>query len=309
VEEYVPPIVLNRDSGNWFGSINILNILYEFCKFKVTVVVEACISYQKIDINGYIDYLQTMISVHGARIAHRVCYSIVHKRQLHKLDLPFAANMPLSSNAWDFHLLEKDDLRVAAELITIHMNDKETTIDMNWFVRPFVQFGFRSRSGRRLSYPSMKLTSDSCIVGATVRGSSEIVGVVELCLDQPQGRLSPSMRSIFRSRTVSDYEQPYLCNLFVSKQHRRKGLAKLMCELSEELVQIHWNRNVMYLHVEKNNVTAQALYEGMGYRIVTPELSETQKIRHGVDDVFYYSNPLKLLWAAKKSDVIDENLN
>mmetsp|Transcript_3463 Transcript_3463/g.3612 ORF Transcript_3463/g.3612 Transcript_3463/m.3612 type:complete len:273 (-) Transcript_3463:187-1005(-) len=250
-----------------------------------------------------------MISVYGARIAHRVCYSIVHKRQLHKLDLAFAANMPLSSNAWDFHLLEKDDLSAAAELITIHMNDNETTVvGMNWFVQPLVQFGFRSRSGSRLSYPSMKLNSESCILGATIKGSLEIVGCVELCLDQPEGRLSPSMRSIFRSSTVSDYEQPYLCNLFVSKHHRRKGLARLMCQLSEELVQIHWNRNVMYLHVEKKNVTAHALYEGMGYRIVTPELSEIQKIRHGVDDVLYYSNPLKLLWSVKKSDVIDENL-
>jgi ribosomal protein S18 acetylase RimI-like enzyme len=277
----------------------------------VTVVVaEAHISCQQIDINDNVDYLQLMISVYVARMAHRVGHSIMLNRQLHKLDLPFAANMPPSSNEWDFHLLEKDDIPAASEMILMHMNVNQTTlVEMNWLVGPLIRYGFRSRSGTRLSYPSMILTTDSLILGATVRGTSDMVGFVELCLDQPQGRLSPTIKSIFRSNTVSDYEQPYLCNLFVSKYHRRKGLAKLLCELSEELVQIHWNRNVMYLHVEKSNVTAQALYEGMGYTIVTPELSEFEKIRHGVDDVFYYSNPLKLLWAVKKPDVIDENLN
>ena len=38
---------------------------------------------------------------------------------------------------------------------------------------------------------------------------------------------------------------------------RRKGLGRLICDLCEELVQIHWNKNIMYLHVEQDNMAAQ----------------------------------------------------
>lgn len=239
--------------------------------------------------------------MYGARMAHRVCHSIIFSRQLHKLELPFAANMPASSDEWDFHLLEIDDLVAASELVVLLINETGATYEeLNWFVRRFAKLGYRSRSGRRLYSPNMTLTSDSCILGATRRGTSDIIGVAEICVDRPRGRLSPLMKSIFRSNTVSKDEEPYLCNLFISKLHRRKGLARLMCELSEELVQLHWNKSVMYLHVEKSNVAAQALYIGMGYEVATPELSEIEKKIYGVDGAFYYSNQLKLQWDVKK---------
>lgn len=55
----------------------------------------------------------------------------------------------------------------------------------------------------------------------------------------------------------------------------------------------------MYLHVEQNNFAAQNLYSGMGYELVTPEMSFTEKKLAGTDDMVYLSHSLELMWDKK----------
>jgi phosphoribosyl-AMP cyclohydrolase len=81
-------------------------------------------------------------------------------------------------------------------------------------------------------------------------------------------------------------------------------LGKLICELSEELVQIHWDREIMYLHVEQSNTAAQALYLGMGYELATPGLSAWEKKMEGIENILYYSNSLKRHWVKKADQVL-----
>jgi hypothetical protein len=82
----------------------------------------------------------------------------------------------------------------------------------------------------------------------------------------------------------------------VADKHKRKGLGKMLCQLCEELVQIHWGKDVMYLHVEQRNSAAQALYKGLGYTIVTPGLSAWERKLHGMEGILYYSKPLRRRW-------------
>lgn len=59
---------------------------------------------------------------------------------------------------------------------------------------------------------------------------------------------------------------------------------------------MHWEKDIMYLHVEQNNTAAQALYLGMGYELVTPGLSAWEKKMEGIENILYYSKPLVRRW-------------
>lgn len=251
--------------------------------------------------------------------------------RLHRLitELPLREHMPAASKQWDFHLLETSDLKEASELalecfysprITLSLEgmtgvekwlwggitnlystvDKSDTRNGNYL-------GMKSRSGNRLSAPSFKLTSDSFILAATPAGQeyskvpAEIAAIVEICIEMPGGKLAPPIANPFRPKTVKEEDQPYLCNLCVGKAYRRRGLGRLICELSEELVQIHWKRKEMYLHVEQSNIAAQKLYLGMGYELVTPGLSAWEKKMEGIENILYYSNDLVRKWDGSRT--------
>ena len=257
---------------------------------------------------------------------------------LHKLEkeLPSRDLMPASSKDWDFHLLETSDLRAASELALECFYTPRLTLSLSgmsntekWIWGGIINFygavdrsdtrngnylGMKSRSGNRLSRPSLSLTTDSFILVATPAGNQKGVGppelaaIVEICVEKPGGKLAPPIANPFRKKVARDDEQPYLCNLCVGEAYRRRGLGRLICELAEELAQIHWDRKVMYLHVEKSNTAAQALYLGMGYQLVTPGLSAWEKKMEGIENILYYSNNLKRLWDGKRIDELPTDL-
>jgi hypothetical protein len=257
---------------------------------------------------------------HRAPLAHRTVL------QLHKLELelpPYQVR-PLAAKDWDFHLLETRDLAEASELALECFYSPRLTLNLDgmseaekWVWGGVINFytavdksdtrngnylGMRSRSGGRLSSPTLSLSTDSFILVATPvtnlsdRSKPEIAAIVEICVEQPGGKLAPPVANPFRSKVAKDSEQPYLCNLCVGKAYRRRGLGKLICELSEELVQMHWNKDMMYLHVEQSNRAAQALYLGMGYQLVSPGLSAWEKKMEGMENILYYSNRLRRQW-------------
>lgn len=246
--------------------------------------------------------------------------------RLYKLDaeLPPRSFMPSLAEDWDFHLLERGDIAEAAELAVQCFYSPRLSLNLDgmsdvekWLWGGIINFygnldrsdtrngnylGFRSRSGKRLSEPSLALSTDSFILVATPAakvGDSrkpEIAAIVEICAELPGGKLAPPIANPFRSRIVQELDKPYLCNLCVKKSYRRRGLGRLICELAEELVQIHWSKNVMYLHVEQSNSAAQAMYLGMGYQLVTPGLSAWEKKMEGMENILYYSNTLNRQW-------------
>ena len=266
------------------------------------------------------------VSINNHEFCNRAHSADTSSLKLHRLDkeLPLRENMPSSAKDWDFHLLETADLKAASELALECFYSPRITLSLNgmsdtekWIWGGIINFygavdksdtrngnylGMKSRSGGRLSRPSLSLTTDSFILVATPagqdksNGSPELAAIVEICVEQPGGKLAPPIANPFRKKIARDDEQPYLCNLCVGEAYRRRGLGRLICELSEELVQTQWNKKIMYLHVEKSNSAAQALYLGMGYQLVTPGLSAWEKKMEGIENILYYSNDLKRLW-------------
>lgn len=207
----------------------------------------------------------------------------VPARKLHTLfrqPVPSTENVSLSSREWDFHLLESADLNQACDLIMVgiasNSDDYGIGGGVSVFTRAVLKLGMIFRSRYRLSKPSMALSSNSFILGATLRGSPEIVAVVEITLHNPDGRIIPLLDNPLRSSVAQPHDQPYLFNLIVADAHKKKGLGKLLCEVAHELVVTHWRKEAMYLHVYKENIIATALYERLGYKVAQTIVLETE---------------------------------
>lgn len=245
-----------------------------------------------------------MLINQSRRAALRVCRPVraahAPARKLHSISkemLPSADSMPVSAKEWDFHLLETGDLPNACDLMLLSLasNSEEHELgEMRSIINgAFVKLGLRFRSRQRLAKPSMALTADSVILAATVRGTTEIAALVEIHLLKPDGGFVPMFGNPFRSSTAVATDQPYLYNLCVANAHRKKGLGRLICEVAQELVLIHWKKEFMSLHVHKSNVAANALYKAMGYHetAMNETLPDT-----GENTPLYYRVALKRSW-------------
>jgi ribosomal protein S18 acetylase RimI-like enzyme len=228
-----------------------------------------------------------MIANRSRTNALRICRTRIHQpvagRKLHTLfrqPVPSTENVSFSSREWDFHLLESADLNQARDLIIFGIestsNNHETYIGKSIFDKLVIKLGMMFRSRFRLSNPSMALSSDSVILAATLRGSPEIAAVVEITLLNPDGRIISLFDNPLRSAAAQPDDQPYLFNLIVADAHKKKGLGKLLCEVAHELVVTHWRKEVMYLHVYKENIAATALYKKLGYKATQRRVHETQ---------------------------------
>jgi len=211
---------------------------------------------------------------------------------------------------WKYFLIEEDDLDAAAELaLDCFYVPKVTISTSNMFpvetrfwrsvesffhkwdkqeLRSGNRLGFLSRGGERLTRPSLEPTSDSLIIAALSRNdtSGKIIGLVEVCLEKADGKLTPALRYPWDTRKPG-IDQPYLCNLCIDTSQRRRGLGTLLCRLAEQMTLDIWRLDNVFLHVEMKNEPAQRLYVGMGYRPVNLFSSDERRI-FGLDNILYY---------------------
>ena len=225
---------------------------------------------------------------------HKFC-----RRNLHVLSkeaLPPTDAMSFSKE-WDFHLLEIDDLTAVCGLlvegIDSIMNDYGIGGGNSIFNGPYIKLSLRLRSRQRLTNPSLELSSNSFVLVATPKGSSEIAAIVEIMLIK-DGEFPHFLPNYFRSVKPDPSHEPYLFNLCVREVHKKKGLGKLICEVAQELVQVYWRKETMNLHVLKGNLRAQNLYERMGYQLMwTKNVHDTEDDK---ESVLFYSLRLRRLW-------------
>ena len=217
------------------------------------------------------------------------------------------SSIDITNSQWDYYLLERNDVNEAVEAtiktfykprLILNMDGMTGIEKMFWtsVVNTFqsldkgdyynnVFLGFITRSRKRLQNPSLEISSDSLILVATQKGNKEIAGLVEILLEKPEGNIAPSIQ--FFKLPISSADEPYLCNLCVLPEYRRKGLGTTLCSICEYIVQNHWKRNKIYLHVEDSNDAALAMYLRMGYNL-TPGLSKLQSKLLGMDRIQYY---------------------
>jgi ribosomal protein S18 acetylase RimI-like enzyme len=219
-----------------------------------------------------------------------------------------------ASQVWDIGLLTEDDLESAVDLsmecfyvprVNIkldNMNPLEKKIWGGVFgvfnrveesdQRLSHMIGYRSRAGNRISKPNLDPNSDSFLLAARTRGSSHLAALVEVSIEPVDGKLGAPWKFPFRPEP-KDTDEPYLCNLCVARANRRKGLGRIMCAICEDIVRDLWDKQIMYLHVEKRNLAAQALYASMGYEAAQSPLSAIDAKIAGLENISYYCKRLE----------------
>ncbi|MGC9503053.1 GNAT family N-acetyltransferase [Baaleninema sp.] len=145
------------------------------------------------------------------------------------------------------------DLRVLSDILARSFHS-----DGGWhgWLYPLVRLGIYEDLRHRLREPNPPYL---CLVAAWVsrrerRRVEELAGTVELSLKtQPTAAL--------------DWMQyPYISNLAVRAESRRRGIAKRLLETCERQA-LDWGFPDIYLHVLEDNERARSLYEKLGYRV------------------------------------------
>lgn len=92
-----------------------------------------------------------------------------------------------------------------------------------------------------------------CMLVAVDRETqTTIMGVCEVDNRPPGGEINPAPR-------------PYISNLAVHNEFRRKGAATALVLESENVVRDSWGKPRLHLRVEEDNAAARAMYERCGY--------------------------------------------
>ena len=91
----------------------------------------------------------------------------------------------------------------------------------------------------------------------------ELIASATLQVCVPDSALPPPFPS-------SKPYRSYLANVAVAPEARRSGVATAIIETSERLTRL-WGFDEMWLHVNIDNPGARALYEGLGYAIVSED--------------------------------------
>ncbi len=116
------------------------------------------------------------------------------------------------------------------------------------------------------------------IIGLQKEGSKELVGFVDLSM-QPQSleALKP-LPYLLRSVKYGNNLKPYLCNLLVAPEYRRKGLGR---KLVNECITIsrEWGHNELFLHVKESTKAPLNLYKSMGFKSCPPRESYASLLR------------------------------
>lgn len=102
-----------------------------------------------------------------------------------------------------------------------------------------------------------QLSVEQEIRGNTVANEDgdSLVGTVEMTLRSPNP---------WRLYNSSGY--PYLSNLAVHSEYRRRGVARQLLLACEQIAS-NWGYQDLYLHVLENNLKARGLYTQLGYRL------------------------------------------
>jgi ribosomal protein S18 acetylase RimI-like enzyme len=136
--------------------------------------------------------------------------------------------------------------------------------------------GFSSRCGDRMRTEPFdwSVGRDSILLAVTSgetyqvdgRLVTDVTGLAEIGLENPDGKLAGSLRSWFDKHADITGMQPYLCNLSVRPAHRGKGLGMNLCAACEYVAGALWGKDNIYLHVRASNAPAVSMYQKLGYR-------------------------------------------
>jgi len=143
-----------------------------------------------------------------------------------------------------------------------------------------------SQLGRNLAQKfSSRNPEDSALLLA--ESGEEVVGAcgVEVMSLTPSGLDQFRYEAGDPQGTLAD--RPFLSNLAVRRDFRRKGIAKRLCRAAEKTAR-GWGYSEVLLKVEADNGKARNLYRSLGYRVVAVDM-EAEKPQAGAGGLSFVS--------------------
>jgi ribosomal protein S18 acetylase RimI-like enzyme len=99
-------------------------------------------------------------------------------------------------------------------------------------------------------------------LSASGNADCQVIGAVEVSFSEST-----------RSKNVTlnpPSDRPYLCNMAIEAEHRRRGYGRALLEAAERLI-VHMGESCVYLHARCKDKPALRLYEDNGYTVVAED--------------------------------------
>ncbi|WP_219892244.1 GNAT family N-acetyltransferase, partial [Chamaesiphon polymorphus] len=162
----------------------------------------------------------------------------------------------------EIRAVREDEIHCVAEIVTRSFHFDRGW--MGWFT-PLFKLGIAEDLRHRLRSHNAGLSHSKpqqqvCSVAVYVdRGQSQVIGTIEVGIRTTN----------YRQPTPHRY--PYISNLAVSRDFRRRGVAQQLLNSCEELTK-SWGYTEIFLHVMGDNQRGRNLYQKLGYEIVSREM-------------------------------------
>ena len=132
---------------------------------------------------------------------------------------------------------------------------------MDW-VYPLLRYGIMLDLSSRFGD---KIPCYACLVAIHPANKSQAIASLEICMRYVPAK---SHREFWLWSEMQQY--PYIFNLAVHPQWRRRGVAKQLLLAAEQTVK-QWGFSHLHMHVLEDNQPARSLYEILGYRLHSQE--------------------------------------
>uniref|UniRef100_A0A7S1XR62 N-acetyltransferase domain-containing protein n=1 Tax=Phaeomonas parva TaxID=124430 RepID=A0A7S1XR62_9STRA len=181
-----------------------------------------------------------------------------------KEDIPQLTELLVSNFCNELILLSSDLNRVERMLATLPVGLINNYFDLT--ARTEVTLGLQSRLTSELPDLSARsCTRSVMLVARDKETQTDVLGAAELRLVQPNGKLPGNFQP--RSQPKDGGAEPYICNVSVRPEMRRRGIASALMNVGEGLFFEEHGYEKIYLHVEKANDRAVGLYSRRGYKV------------------------------------------
>ncbi len=168
------------------------------------------------------------------------------------------------SSLFNVRLAHLKDVASLSDILTTSFycdGNRENAYLTQW-LQPFIRWGISLDLSNRLTDDGYRY---ACLVATEIDNPTKAIATIEMGLRQvPRTNYSIPL---FNWQTP---QYPYLFNLAVHPEWRRRGAAAQLLTASENLA-LRWGYQQLYLHVLDCNLPARKLYQQSGYQFYKVE--------------------------------------
>ncbi|KAJ1626974.1 hypothetical protein T492DRAFT_1028772 [Pavlovales sp. CCMP2436] len=179
------------------------------------------------------------------------------------LAAPSLTDIGISLGTRGYRIGQVDKLEVLASAAVINRNFFASSREGPHKVE-FIANALRARMGTRFETGGIEPNERSSLVlGVASESTHHLIAVAELSMQPRNGQVPGNFRPTYFPG--DEPMVPYMCNIAVDSEHRHRGIARAMMDVSHEIALSVWCCSEVFLHVDARNSAAAGLYTSLGY--------------------------------------------